>query len=106
MPITAECPKCGFTGNVPDQFKGKKVKCRKCASPFLVGGPVPAPSKNGSAERKSNPDLVEMEVVEEKTPPVRRARPTSQGFVLPDEEPSSAFANLDEPAPAPAPPRK
>ena len=24
--MIAECPKCGFKGNIPDQFKGKKVK--------------------------------------------------------------------------------
>lgn len=95
MPITAECPKCGFKGSVPDQFKGKKVKCRQCSNFFLVGGPVPAPSKNGSAGRKSNPDLVEMELVEDSTPPTHRAKPTLQAINL-DEEMSSPFANIDE----------
>lgn len=58
MPIVAACPDCGFKGNVPDQFKGKKVKCRACQKMFVVGGEA--------AKQKSNPDLVEMQVVEDK----------------------------------------
>jgi hypothetical protein len=106
MPIVAECPKCGFKGNVPDQFKGKKVKCRQCANMFQVGGPSDDPSVNGTgAARKSNPELAEMEVVEEAAP--RKVRPSAQGTAKPAEESdSSAFANFgDEPA-APRRPRK
>lgn len=53
MAVTAECPICGHKGNVPDQFKGKKVKCRECSNMFTVGGPAPA----AVGKQKSNPDL-------------------------------------------------
>jgi len=50
MAITAECPECGFKGNIPDQFKGKKVKCRQCQKLFVVGGAAAAaPAKSGAA---------------------------------------------------------
>jgi hypothetical protein len=104
MAIVAECPKCGFKGNVPDQFKGKKVKCRQCASMFEVGGPVGGGSANGTA-RKSNPELAEMEVVEEAAP--RKAGLSSQGTKPGSKEDMSPFANFDdEPAPAPQRPKK
>ncbi|MBL8796617.1 MAG: HEAT repeat domain-containing protein [Planctomycetia bacterium] len=36
--VEATCPGCQYTGNVPEKFQGKKVKCPKCAQMFLVGG--------------------------------------------------------------------
>src|SRR5262245_1578661 len=92
MPITAECPNCGFKGNVPDQFKGKKVKCRQCTQDFRVGCEPPDPPANGTTDsRKTNP-AVEMEVFEDlSAPPARKARPSSQGGIqLPPQEAETA----------------
>src|SRR5579859_6847881 len=35
MPIVS-CPNCGKTGTVPDQFLGKRIRCKVCASEFLA----------------------------------------------------------------------
>jgi len=31
------CPHCGKSGNVPDQFVGKKIKCKQCVATFVAG---------------------------------------------------------------------
>jgi hypothetical protein len=66
MPIQTACPKCAKTYNLADAMKGKNVKCKNCASIFLVGAapaaktlaptktaptikPVPAPANNSPA---------------------------------------------------------
>jgi hypothetical protein len=92
MPIAAECQFCGYKGNVPDQFKGKKVKCRQCQKLFVVGGD-PAAAK-AAAAKKSNPELVEMEIVEE-APARKGGRPGSS------HDTPTPFTDLDSPAPAP-----
>ncbi|HXG10575.1 MAG TPA: HEAT repeat domain-containing protein [Gemmataceae bacterium] len=38
MPIPSVCPGCGETGMVPDNLKGKKVRCKNCQRIFIVGG--------------------------------------------------------------------
>jgi HEAT repeat protein len=38
MAISAKCPTCEHSYNVPDSQRGKRVKCRNCADLFLVGG--------------------------------------------------------------------
>jgi ribosomal protein S27E len=50
----AKCPKCGHKGYVPDKFVGRKLKCKKCATVFVVGGtpaggPAPAPASKKKA---------------------------------------------------------
>ncbi len=49
----ARCPQCGHTGHVPERFTGKRLKCRKCASVFVVGGgPARTPaSKSGEMKK-------------------------------------------------------
>src|SRR5688500_5225857 len=36
MAIEVTCPSCGTVGNVPDQTRGRNVKCPKCGSRFQV----------------------------------------------------------------------
>ena len=39
---------CGATYNVPENFAGRKVKCKRCKESFVVGGagqPVTRPAK-------------------------------------------------------------
>lgn len=33
------CPKCGKSGEVPNQFAGKDIHCKKCDARFIVPGP-------------------------------------------------------------------
>jgi serine/threonine protein kinase len=45
--VEAKCPNCGHKGHVPEKFMGRKLRCRKCATAFIVGGPVKvAPKKS------------------------------------------------------------
>ena len=52
MPISATCPSCKTTFRVPDELAGKKVKCQKCQTPFIVAksDSAPAPKKPVSAQ--------------------------------------------------------
>jgi serine/threonine protein kinase len=43
--VDAKCPKCGHKGYVPEKFVGKKLKCRKCATAFVVAQPPPVRKK-------------------------------------------------------------
>ena len=47
------CPLCGFSGQIPDQFLGKQVKCRKCASMITV--PVQQPPVEAEAKPAAPP---------------------------------------------------
>ncbi|MBL8796674.1 MAG: hypothetical protein JNM56_22420 [Planctomycetia bacterium] len=42
MPIPVACPRCGFTGQAPDQAEGRTIKCRKCGGGFQVSRPAQA----------------------------------------------------------------
>jgi len=42
MSVKAVCTGCGKTFNAPDQFAGKKVKCKVCGTAFRVPGPAAA----------------------------------------------------------------
>jgi len=37
MSIQTTCPSCGMTATTPDTLRGKKVNCKRCASPFVIG---------------------------------------------------------------------
>lgn len=47
MTIAVACPSCKSKMQAPDKLAGKKVKCPKCGSPILVGGPA---AKNPATE--------------------------------------------------------
>jgi hypothetical protein len=36
MSLTAECPTCARTGDVPDTYRGRRVRCRQCGTFFTV----------------------------------------------------------------------
>jgi len=46
--IATVCPKCQRQGKVPEKFLGKKVKCPKCATPFVVADPQAAKAPAGA----------------------------------------------------------
>ncbi|MFT3786115.1 MAG: hypothetical protein QM770_08115 [Tepidisphaeraceae bacterium] len=41
MPITATCTNCGKSYQAPDNFAGRKVRCKDCGSIFEVARPAP-----------------------------------------------------------------
>jgi hypothetical protein len=38
MPAPFQCSHCGYSANVKDELRGKKIKCPKCKQPAMVGG--------------------------------------------------------------------
>src|SRR5258708_17186390 len=55
MPIPSTCPGCKATVNLPDAFLGKRVRCKKCQTIYVVAG------KTGNAMVDEEP--VELELV-------------------------------------------
>lgn len=111
MPIATECPSCAYKGQVPDQFKGRKVKCPWCETMFVVGGsgakpadagsPKKAPAKAGaakpaaeqSAEEESDfPAVPKSNPSVEIPPPAKpKVKPKSNPAIeLPPAEPATA----------------
>jgi hypothetical protein len=41
MSVTAICPKCSFSAQVPDDAIGKKARCKKCSNTFVVEATEP-----------------------------------------------------------------
>src|SRR5207253_362093 len=37
MPVTTTCPSCQTVYNLADSLRGKKVRCKECQEPFVVG---------------------------------------------------------------------
>lgn len=57
MPIPVQCPACGLAYQAPDQFAGRKVKCKDCKADFTIPAmqtspsvPVPAKVSASTAE--------------------------------------------------------
>jgi hypothetical protein len=57
MPIQIACPNCGKDYNLADAMNGKNVKCKNCASIFLVGAvaktPAPTTKPKGTGTAKA-----------------------------------------------------
>lgn len=41
MSIRVACSSCDFADDVPDEFEGKRLKCRQCGSPLIFGNKTP-----------------------------------------------------------------
>lgn len=94
MPIAITCPSCKHSGRVPDTALGRRIKCPKCATPFLVEAdgaaplrPVPPPSVGEPASPTAP---------EPPAPPSLHQQPLPSAFDLP-AEPAP-----EPPAPPPA----
>ena len=57
MSITAVCPSCGKRFQAPEQFAGKKVKCKGCGVAFRIGGESPAAPAAGAPAAKKQKKL-------------------------------------------------
>ncbi len=49
MPLTLTCPSCSTAATVPDEFAGKRGKCRNCGS-VITAPPIPKQSEQTSVE--------------------------------------------------------
>jgi hypothetical protein len=106
MTIAFKCPGCPTTLKVPDELAGRKGKCPKCGTGFLVPGgaaapapPPPAAARAAAAKpRAPEPELLEEEPLEElppqaitndKPPPGRRrkAEVVDEPLEVLDDEP-------------------
>lgn len=74
MPITATCPTCEHSYNVPDGQRGKRVRCRNCADIFVVGG--------GKGRGRDDDEPAEVELADDAGP--RRKRASDGGGSLRD----------------------
>jgi hypothetical protein len=100
MPIAITCPSCKHSGRVPDAALGRKIKCPKCATPFLVEADGAAPIRTSlrtPAPRMPDPDPVEPPPPE---PPPPQQQPLPSAFDLPAEPEPPADPPPLEPAPA------
>lgn len=59
MPVTITCPVCGDTRAVPDEMRGRPVRCQACQKPFVASltskAPIalPAPTKSLPSPKRS-----------------------------------------------------
>lgn len=52
MPINIKCPECGDKRSVPDEFAGKKLKCKNCSAVFRAAAPLSAPEATRPSKRR------------------------------------------------------
>ena len=83
MSVKAVCTGCGKTFNAPDQFAGKKVKCKVCGTAFRVPGPAAAEAPRAASAKPAAP-----------TPVAARTAPRAA---------AAATARKTKPVAAPAP---
>jgi hypothetical protein len=71
--ISFVCPGCQATFKLPDELAGKSARCSKCSERFTVPAGAPAASKK--VELNPEPEVMEVEVIEEPAAaPPRAAR--------------------------------
>jgi hypothetical protein len=95
MPIAITCPSCKHSGRVPDAALGRRLKCPKCATPFLVEAdgaaplkPVPSPSVGVPATE-----------IATEPPPSLHQQPLPSAFDLPGEPEPAPPSEPTETAP-------
>jgi hypothetical protein len=89
MSIPVACPSCGHAGNVPAQFRGRRVTCPQCGSQFAVEVSSPTPAGPRPADGAYAHQEDELEVVQE-----------DELEVLPAESCAEADEELEEVLPA------
>jgi LITAF-like zinc ribbon domain len=111
MPAPVRCPQCGNPGKVPNEFLGKKIKCRHCGNQFQA-------ILDTSPPRSTAPVAQPAPVVAHRpAPPIalppRRSEPddatVAMEFVppplpVPPPMPVSRVVQLPVPVPVPKPP--
>lgn len=92
MTIQVHCP-CGKVLRVPDESRGKKVRCPSCKAVSPVVEPPPP-------EPEPEPELVATELPDE-APPPRRRRPAADEDAISDERPAPRKPRDPDEKPAP-----
>lgn len=79
MPIPVSCPACSSKLKIPDDLAGRKVKCPKCARPFVAGAAAPVAAEVVADEPDDDRDTGNDEPVErtKKRRKKRRAKPNN-----------------------------
>src|SRR4051794_23913787 len=61
MPVTVTCTRCGKRLSVPEQYAGKRGRCKTCGEPFLVSAAAGAGAQADSYAVIEPPVAVEAE---------------------------------------------
>jgi HEAT repeats len=98
MSISTVCPSCAYKGTVPDQFKGRKVKCPSCSTMFVVGGAGAAepasPAASVTNPEKKQPAGKPAKAAE-KAATMRAPAKTVPTPAARTDEPENPFAELE-----------
>jgi hypothetical protein len=60
MTISCACPLCGFSASIPNEYKGRRIKCPKCDHSFVgpektqAALPAPLPEPCPTTESASS----------------------------------------------------
>lgn len=74
MPFPITCPACQTTSPCPDQFAGRKVKCKKCGQAFVAKNTADEPDIVDDAEVLDDAELVEEPKPKPKAPPLPKPK--------------------------------
>lgn len=100
MPFPITCPACKTTSPCPDAFAGKKVKCRKCAHPFVAQAPSDEPDIIDDAEVIDDFEEVEAPKPKAKPKPPTPPKPVATAKKRPaDDEDDEEDDDDDDDAP-------
>jgi hypothetical protein len=108
MPIAITCPSCKHSGRVPDAALGRKIKCPKCATPFLVeadgAAPIRTSIRTPPPQRPvPEPEPLPPEPPPPPPPPPPQQQPLPSAFDLPAEPEPEPPAEPPPPEPAAEP---
>jgi HEAT repeat protein len=59
MPIIVTCPGCQTSYNLPEQYRGKKVRCRKCQLEFASAADAPSEEARLNVEAVDEDDMAD-----------------------------------------------
>jgi predicted Zn finger-like uncharacterized protein len=105
MPIATRCPNCRAPFRLGDEMAGKKVKCQKCQSIFVVpnADEVAAPAAGASSSKKPTIDM-ELDLQTRPDQAKVAARPPddegSDGIMVDDAEPARPSGKKPPPPPS------
>lgn len=74
MAISAVCPSCGATYNVPDEAAGKSVKCKKCSTAFTIPAKTAGAGDWYSLVASADADRTKAEELKKQKDEARKAR--------------------------------
>ncbi|HKI30944.1 MAG TPA: hypothetical protein VKA46_03705 [Gemmataceae bacterium] len=83
MPIRVTCPKCQSVAAIPDEYRGRALRCKKCGQPFLAGSPAARKAEGEKpAERKTVPARRPTATPAPRSTPAPRRKRTHGRFLI------------------------